>query len=152
MSSGLLLRALVFTLLVSWPTVWAYLQSDASSPTLFNDVDEAVYFRIAVDAGDSRQQEAVMYEYDEAHSVDDLVRSWRLDHTLPHLILGKLAKLADLWAADLATLLDLVVSPICYILFTIFFLSLTSSRLAAEMSTVLLLAYPWVLSINNYFQ
>ena len=53
MSSGLLLRALVFTLLVSWPTVWAYLQSDASSPTLFNDVDEAVYFRIAVDAGDS---------------------------------------------------------------------------------------------------
>ena len=92
------------------------------------------------------------YEYDEAHSVDDLVRSWRLDHTLPHLILGKLAKLADLWAADLATLLDLVVSPICYILFTIFFLSLTSSRLAAEMSTVLLLAYPWVLSINNYFQ
>jgi len=146
----LLIRACVFALLLSFPQFIAYVNSNGYSQDAFHDSDEAFYFRGALDLGNSTSKHAVYFEHDQRHDLFSLFSHSRPDQGIVPYLIGSIGHHLGLRGIEVGLLLDLILPPMAYIAFVLFFSTICTHRFTAELSALFLLVFPWTLSINNF--
>jgi|GEM_PF-2510299 len=150
---GLILRAILFALILCGPYLIEFRSSGPHSVSSFNDLDEVLYLRVAMEQGRYLPQEAIYYEHAQNQlGIIELLTHWRPDQTLTHFLVGRLSQVFNLGILELNLVLDLFVISLCYLLFSQMFLLLIPERhYASEACAIFVLAFPWTISLENFF-
>lgn len=138
------LRAVLFGLLLAFPTLLESFYYETPSGLAFNDGDESVYLALPHAIASAKPANSFYSELDSERSYLELLSE--LPSAPLDLALGVIARMLGLTPAEFGALLDFVVTAFSYFLFAHFFCFHCSSKVLAETASAMLLGAPWLLS------
>ena len=146
-NKGLLIRATLFTLLLSFGPIAEMARFSGNSYRTLNDIDEGFYLGVTMQSG-SVPLSALVNDglFDPKDSILVMPPNPQLvsDH-----ILGALAQTANINGAELGLILDLLCPFLSYLAFFFLFNQLTSNKVHAELAAFTFLALPWLADIDR---
>jgi hypothetical protein len=146
--SALLFHSFVFSLVLNYPTLVEQIKFSGRSPEVFSDWDEPFYLAGAYRHAQIPLSTLFVFEQGMPNYYREAQTS--IPHSAADLLLGKLSTGLGLKLTTLAVLLDLICAALAFYMFSRFFVLFAKNRLAAEMSSLCLLYYPWLLSPSQY--
>ncbi len=145
---GLILRALIFSLVLNLPAIMLVLRDRHSAVSTFCDPDEGGYLWESKALGQGRSMGSLYFEHDKPTPISS---SAYIPEVYGRKVIGSLAAELGLSIVNYNLLLDITLTFLSFVLFSVFFRSFIPSSLAAEMGTICLLAFPWMFTLINYF-
>lgn len=146
-NKGLLIRAILFTLILSIGPIAEMARFSGNSYRTLNDIDEGFYLGVTMQAG--RVPLSALVRDGLFDPKDSILVMPPIPQLVSDHLLGALARIANLNGAELGLILDLICPFLSYLAFYFLFSQLTSNKVHAELAAFAFLALPWLADIDK---